>query len=103
MLLQVIRNVVWMLDPNGSNMPELAYLEPSEVSEYRLRETFQASKTSYRLLMFLRLFQQTAIGSPRKPLAVLRDEAFDRHGAPPRGKHYFQVIKSRSSIHVHFE
>lgn len=81
----ITRNVVWMLDSRGANMPELAYLEPSTVSEYRLQETFEASKTSYRLLMFLNLFRKTAVGSPRKPLAQLRDEAFERHGAPPRG------------------
>ncbi|KAE9371322.1 hypothetical protein N431DRAFT_409913 [Stipitochalara longipes BDJ] len=82
----VTRNVVWMLDPKkGQNMPELAYLEPSAVSNYRLQKTFDASKTSYRLLMFLNLFRKTAVGNPRKPLAQLRDEAFERHGAPPRG------------------
>jgi hypothetical protein len=77
--------VVWMLDSKGANMPELAYLEPSAVSHYRLQNTFDASKTSYRLLMFLNLFRKTAVGSPRKPLIQLRDEAFERHGAPPRG------------------
>lgn len=81
----VIRNVIWMLDRKGANMPELSYLEPSPVSEYRLQKTFDASKTSYRLLMFLNLFRRTAVGSPRKPLAQLRDEAFERHGAPPKG------------------
>ena len=81
----VTRNVVWMLDKKGSNMPELAYLEPSAVSAYRLKKTFEASKTSYRLLMFLSLFQRTAVGHPRKALAQLRDEAFERHGAPPKG------------------
>jgi hypothetical protein len=81
----ITRNVVWMLDSRGANMPELAYLEPSAVSHYRLQNTFEASKTSYRLLMFLNLFRKTAVGSPRKPLIQLRDEAFERHGAPPRG------------------
>ncbi len=81
----ITRNVVWMLDSKGANMPELAYLEPSAVSHYRLQNTFNASKTSYRLLMFLNLFRKTAVGCPRKPLTQLRDEAFERHGAPPRG------------------
>jgi hypothetical protein len=81
----ITRNVVWMLDAKGSNMPELSYLEPSAVSDYRLQKTFDASKTSYRLLMFLNLFRRTAVGNPRKPLDQLRDEAFERHGAPPRG------------------
>lgn len=81
----ITRNVVWMLDSKGANMPELSYLEPSAVSKYRLQKTFEASKTSYRLLMFLNLFRKTAVGNPRKPLIQLRDEAFERHGAPPRG------------------
>jgi ubiquitin-protein ligase len=81
----ITRNVVWMLDAKGSNMPELSYMEPSAVSEYRLAKTFEASQTSYRLLMFLNLFRTVAVGNPRKPLTQLRDEAFARHGAPPRG------------------
>ena len=80
----VLRNVVWMLDASGANMPELAYLEPSPVSDYRLRCTFQASKTSYRLLMFSALFYKTSrVGD--FSLANLRDKIFDAHGAPPRG------------------
>jgi hypothetical protein len=76
------RNVVWMLKDN----PYLSYLEPSAISEYRLKETFTASIVSYRLLMFLNLFRRTAVGSPRiKPLTQHRDELFERHGAPPRG------------------
>ncbi|KAL8872030.1 MAG: hypothetical protein Q9174_002273 [Haloplaca sp. 1 TL-2023] len=82
----VLRNVVWMLDSKGANMPELSYLEPSAVSDYRLKRTFQASLTSYRLLMFCHLFCKTARGlTVNKTLAQLRDELFDMHGAPPRG------------------
>ncbi|KAL9111795.1 MAG: hypothetical protein Q9227_003854 [Pyrenula ochraceoflavens] len=56
----VTRNVVWMLSANGGNMPELAYLEPSNtISKYRLEKTFKASRTSYRLLMFQNLFRRT--------------------------------------------
>lgn len=78
----VTRNVIWMFRDH----PDLSYLEPSTISEYRLKETFTASIVSYRLLMFLNLFRRTAVGSPRtKPLTQLRDEAFERHGAPPRG------------------
>ncbi|KAH8795635.1 hypothetical protein BGZ57DRAFT_937597 [Hyaloscypha finlandica] len=96
----ITRNVVWMLDSKGANMPELAYLEPSAVSNYRLQKTFEASKTSYRLLMFLNLFRKTAVGNPRKPLIQLRDEAFERHGAPPRGaaKGLAQSIKRIGTI-----
>ena len=80
----VLRNVIWMLDATGANMPELAYLEPSPISDYRLRRTFQASKTSYRLLMFFALFYKTSrVGD--LSLANLRDKIFDAHGAPPRG------------------
>ncbi|KAH8650595.1 hypothetical protein BGZ60DRAFT_389069 [Tricladium varicosporioides] len=91
----IIRNAVWVLDKKGANMPELAYMEKSEVSQYRLMKTFEASKTSYRLLMFLNLFRKTAVGNPRKPLNQLCEEAFDRHGAPPRGsaKHLAESIK----------
>ncbi|TVY44166.1 Ubiquitin-conjugating enzyme E2-17 kDa [Lachnellula occidentalis] len=81
----ITRNVVWTLDPTGSNMPELAYLEPSRISRYRLHRTFAASKTSYRLLMFLNLFRRAAVGSPRQPLPRILEAAFGRHGAPPRG------------------
>ncbi|KAL8651797.1 MAG: hypothetical protein Q9226_004537, partial [Calogaya cf. arnoldii] len=82
----VLRNVVWMLDSKGANMPELSYLEPSEISEYRLKKTFEASRTSYRLLMFCHLFCRTARGlTADKTLAQSRDELFDTHGAPPRG------------------
>jgi ubiquitin-protein ligase len=84
----VIRNVVWMLDARGAGMSELSYMEASAVSEYRLQKTFEASKTSYRLLMFLNLLRLTtnqATGGLRKTVSQLRDEMFDRHGAPPKG------------------
>jgi hypothetical protein len=47
-----------------------------------------ASKTSYRLLMFANLFRNTinrGSGKERKSVQKLRDELFDAHGAPPRG------------------
>ena len=84
----VTRNVVWMLDARGAGMSELSYMEASAVSEYRLQKTFEASKTSYRLLMFLnllRLATNQATGGLRKTVSQLRDEMFDRHGAPPKG------------------
>lgn len=80
----VLRNVVWMLDTQGAAMAELAYLEPSSISDYRLTKTFEASTTSYRLLMFLKLFSSMARGSGRT-LAQLRDTLFETHGAPPAG------------------
>ena len=78
----ILRNVVWMLDTKGADMPELAYLEPSLVSDYRLVKTFEASKTSYRLLMFLKLFTLSARPS-NKPLTLIRDELFDNRGMSP--------------------
>ena len=87
----IVRNVVWMLDPQGAGLAELSYLEPaSYLSEYRLQRTFDASKTSYRLLMFLALFSRTARPSASNsekhpPLSALRDQLFDTHGAPPKG------------------
>jgi hypothetical protein len=84
----VIRNVVWMLDKKGAGLAELSYMEVDKVSAYRLNKTFEASKTSYRLLMFFNLFRNTVnrgTGAERKSVETLRDEIFDVHGAPPRG------------------
>lgn len=78
----ILRNVVWMLDAKGADMAELAYLEPSAISEYRLTKTFEASTTSYRLLMFLKLFSSSARPAG-KSLADLREALFDSHGVPP--------------------
>ncbi|OIW24659.1 hypothetical protein CONLIGDRAFT_636787 [Coniochaeta ligniaria NRRL 30616] len=111
----ITRNVVWLLDKKGAGMAELAYLESDEISEYRLKKTFEGSRTSYRLLMFSELFRRTArprahpseqglldtsaassAPQSRPPcprsssggkisLLQLRNELFDRHGAPPPG------------------
>ncbi|KXH68960.1 hypothetical protein CSAL01_06978 [Colletotrichum salicis] len=81
----ITRNVVWMLDKKGSNMPELSYIEPDHVSGYRLKKTFEANRTSYRLLMFSELFRRIARPSNDKTLKQIQDELFDRHGAPPPG------------------
>ncbi|TKA63076.1 hypothetical protein B0A55_12608 [Friedmanniomyces simplex] len=107
----VTRNVVWMLDGRGAGMAELSYLEPSDVSDYRLQKTYEASKISYNLLMFANLMLRTVscsatpkphalpgsasgsspagtkikIGAAPSPLKERRDELFSRHGAPPEG------------------
>ena len=84
----IVRNVVWMLDKRGSGMADLAYLEPDAISEHCLAKTFEASKTSYRLLMFFNLFRCTikrGEGPKRKALEVMRDELLDSHGMPPLG------------------
>lgn len=80
----ILRNVVWMLDNKGAGMAELSYIEPCAVSEYRLQRTFDASKTSYRLLMFFALFYRAARPTGTS-LTAIRDELFDMHGAPPKG------------------
>ncbi|KAI1765789.1 hypothetical protein GGR53DRAFT_489068 [Hypoxylon sp. FL1150] len=81
----ITRNVVWLFDKKGANMPELSYMESAPVSAYRLDKTFDGSRTSYRLLMFSELFRRTARPSHQKPLSEVREELFARHGAPPRG------------------
>ncbi|KAI1744746.1 hypothetical protein F4680DRAFT_405866 [Xylaria scruposa] len=80
----ITRNVVWLLDQKGAGMAELSYMERNAVSAYRLNKTFQGSLTSYRLLMFSELFRRTARPSHEKTLIQVRDELFDRYGAPPR-------------------
>jgi ubiquitin-protein ligase len=80
----ITRNVVWLLDSKGTGMAELSYMERDAVSAYRLEKTFRGSRTSYRLLMFSELFRRTARPSHEKTLLQVRDELFDRHGAPPR-------------------
>ncbi len=80
----IVRNVVWILDKKGAGMAELSYMERDAVSAYRLDNTFQGSRTSYRLLMFSELFRRTARPSHEKTLIQVRDELFDRHGGPPR-------------------
>jgi hypothetical protein len=84
----ITRNVVWMLDAKGANMPELSYMESDVISKYRLKKTYQASRTSYRLLMFAELFRRSVnrgSGESRKSVVQLRDEMFDKLGAPPSG------------------
>lgn len=88
----ITRNVVWMLDTRGAGMAELSYLEPSEISGYRLTKTYEASKTSFNLLMFAHLMRKTVSqqGSGVKPtqtrsLQDTRDELFSRHSSPPAG------------------
>ncbi|EEY23794.1 conserved hypothetical protein [Verticillium alfalfae VaMs.102] len=81
----ITRNVVWLFDKRGADMPELSYLEPDAESPYRLKRTFEGGRTSYRLLMFSELFRRTARPGHGKPLQQVREELFDRHGAPPRG------------------
>ncbi|KAI0174059.1 hypothetical protein BJ166DRAFT_586894 [Pestalotiopsis sp. NC0098] len=86
----IVRNVVWTLRQS----PELAYREPDAVSAYRLDKTFEASRTSYRLLMFSELFRRVA-RPDNKPLHEIREELFDRHGGPPHGAASFVAAEIR--------
>jgi ubiquitin-protein ligase len=84
------RNVVWMLDVKGAGMAELSFMETDAISEYRIQKTFDAGKTSYRLLMFANLMKQTVmqmatVNGARLTRDQVRDALFDRHGAPPEG------------------
>lgn len=88
----ITRNVVWMLDSRGAGMAGLSYLEPSEISEFRLTKTYEASKTSFNLLMFAHLMRKTvsqpAAGADATQIRTLQDirnELFSRHGSPPAG------------------
>jgi ubiquitin-protein ligase len=90
----ILRNVVWMLDAKGAGFAELAYLEPTPISEYRLHYTFAASPTSYRLLMFLKLFSSAA-RPPNKTLTEIRDALFQTHGAPPQGTAAAMALRIR--------
>ncbi|KAF1948455.1 hypothetical protein CC80DRAFT_556337 [Byssothecium circinans] len=82
----ILRNVVWMLTKTRSHagMAERAYLEPTDISEYRLAKTFEASLMFHQLIMFQNLFFDKA-RIPSKSLRELRDELFGKHGAPPSG------------------
>ncbi|KAK3724788.1 hypothetical protein LTR37_000836 [Vermiconidia calcicola] len=85
----ITRNVVWMLDVRGQNMPELSFVETDATSDYRLQKTFDAGKTSYRLLMFANMMKRcvtnTSTNGQPKTLAELRDDLFKRHGGAPHG------------------
>ncbi|KAJ9604745.1 hypothetical protein H2200_010859 [Cladophialophora chaetospira] len=85
----ITRNVVWMFDRvRGAGMVDLAHMEEDEVCDYRLAKTFEASRTSYRLLMFFNLFRNTiqrGTGAQRKSLEQMCNELFAAHGAPPLG------------------
>jgi ubiquitin-protein ligase len=88
----ITRNVVWMLDSRGAGMAGLSYFEPSAFSMFRLSKTYEASKTSYNLLMFAHLMRKTvtkqaadADATESRTLQTVRKELFGRHGSPPAG------------------
>ncbi|XWW97303.1 hypothetical protein V2A60_005285 [Cordyceps javanica] len=110
----ITRNVVWLLDGRGAGMAELAYLEDDAVSHYRLKKTFQGSRTSYRLLMFSELFRRVArpragaaassaaaaAASSGPSLVQVRDALFARHGAPPDGAAAHLAAEVRRLRHI---
>lgn len=83
----ITRNVAGMLDVRrGAGMVDLIYLEPDQVCEYRIKNTFEASKESYRLLMLFNVFRRKAhrgYDTDRKSLEQARGDLFIRGGAPP--------------------
>ncbi|KAF2765547.1 hypothetical protein EJ03DRAFT_252118, partial [Teratosphaeria nubilosa] len=87
----ITRNVVWMLDARGANLPELSFLEAEDGNDYRLEQTFKAGLTTYTLLMFQRLMQRTVAEARMKndgskmTLEEMKAALFRRHGAPPHG------------------
>lgn len=102
----ITRNVVWMLDSRGANMPELSFMETDAISEYRLQKTFEAGRTSYRLLMIAHLMKgavstmTTTPSGQRKTLKQLSKEMFDRHGEPPLGaaSHLADAVRRIQSV-----
>ncbi len=81
------RFVIWQLQPKpqGAGLPGLAYLEQSPLCEWRLQETFKASRTGLRLLLFQVFFMEKL--AKRKDWTLkMRKEDFDsRRGLPPPG------------------
>ncbi|KAJ3121180.1 hypothetical protein HK100_012498 [Physocladia obscura] len=93
-----IRNVVWMLDPAHGNKPHLAFLEKATVSEFRLKETFAASQTSCRLLMFQVLFMKKLGLVGNKSLDVLGQ--LDRSYGYPKSSLASQLMKEIKGIYA---
>lgn len=81
------RSVVWMLQPkpDGAGLPGLAYLEDDPVCEWRLQETFKASRTGLRLLL-LQIFFMEKIAKIKGWTLIRTKEDLDiRHGLAPLG------------------
>jgi len=79
------RTVLWMLDSENGNHPELAYLESDPVCKYRLETTFEATKTSTRLLMFQIFFLRNLARPKEKTIADILEEYNHSYGFPPAG------------------
>ena len=82
-----MRFVFWWLQSgkDGPGFPGLAYLEGNAVSEYRLSQSFDASKTGLRLVLFQVFFMNRIVKRPGQSLNQLRAEFDIRYGLPPDG------------------
>lgn len=79
------RNVMWILDMRSGGHGELAYLESDPISEYRLNTTFEAAKTSLRLLMFQAFFFHYVAKPKGKTRQEILSEYRSSYGFPPAG------------------
>ncbi len=66
----IARNTLWVLHQH----PELASLEPTPTSDYRLAKTFEASKISYRILRFLYIFRKVAFALLAEPCSSFENQ-----------------------------
>ena len=77
------RTVMWTLDYRHGNHGELAYLENSAVSEYRLDTTLETTRVSCRLLMFQVFFLRN-VGKPEgSTLSSVLKDYNNSYGHPP--------------------
>ncbi|KAK0707685.1 hypothetical protein B0H67DRAFT_685953 [Lasiosphaeris hirsuta] len=92
----ITRNVVWLLDGKGAGYAELGYLETDPVSQYRLKRTFEGSRTSTiaaapkpsrRASTTVPSSTSRSASPSNSPysLSSLCSTLFGRHGAPPPG------------------
>ncbi len=81
------RFVIWQLQPKpqGAGLPGLAYIEQSPVCEWRLQETFKASRTGLRLLLFQVFFMEKLAKRKDWTLKKLKEDFDSRRGLPPPG------------------
>ncbi|KLO08324.1 hypothetical protein SCHPADRAFT_613288 [Schizopora paradoxa] len=81
------RFVVWQLHPTpkGAGRPGLALLEEDAVCEWRLAESFKASRVGLRLCLFQIFFMEKLAKREGSSLVGLRDDFNSRRGLAPPG------------------
>lgn len=81
------RFVFWQLEPTpkGAGLPGLAFLEDDATCEWRLSQTFKASRTGLRLLLFQIFFMEKLAKRQGSNLLSLRDDFNSRRGLAPPG------------------